>query len=272
MAELSPWPPTSFVGFIRGFDTSVGTSEILTDAGPAFIKALGNRGGPHHLASEWVGSNLARWFGLPTFDFAILRLHEGDHVPFVRGGCAAPGPAFVTRSEAGTTWDVNLDQLNALANPQHIGRLIVFDTWVLNWDRHPPDSSRRPNYGNVYLSEVGAPPGRFLIKAMDHTHCFGCRGGELTRRIDGLDHIRDERIFGLFPLFRPLVDLNEVEASCRQLATLPRGEVERIVAAIPSEWEVSAEVRGKLVEQITRRAVFVAERFSDLLRVQLTDA
>src|SRR4051794_23620700 len=114
MTGYKPWPPTEFVDFIRGFDTSVGTAEILTDAGPAFIKALGNRGGPHHLASEWVGSNLACWFRLPTFHFGILRLREGDGTPYLRGGKASPGPAFVTRAESGKTWDGTADLLRAL--------------------------------------------------------------------------------------------------------------------------------------------------------------
>ncbi len=266
MPNYKPWPPTTFVDFIRGFDTSVGTAEILTDAGPAFIKALGNRGGPHHLASEWVGSNLARWFGLPTFDFAILHLREGDYLPYVRGGQAVPGPAFVTRSEKGATWKGDPKTLKKLTNPRQVAWLVVFDTWVLNWDRHPPDESRRPNYDNVFLSQEGVPRRRYLLKAMDHTHCFGCRAGELTKRIDRLDPIRDDRVFGLFPDFKRYVHPEAIEAACRRLGTVTRAVVEPIVAAIPREWEVDAEIRQKLIEQVVQRASYLTERLGEQLR------
>ena len=43
-----------------------------TDAGKGYLKALGGPEGPHTLACEWVATQLARWFGLSTFDFAIL--------------------------------------------------------------------------------------------------------------------------------------------------------------------------------------------------------
>ncbi len=266
MAKYKLWPPTKFIRIICGYDTSVGTARVLTDAGRAYVKALGNRGGPHHLASEWVGSNLARWFGLPTFEFAILHLREGDHLPYVRGGQASAGPAFITRSEKGMTWKGDPQTLEKLDNPEHLAWLVVFDTWVLNWDRHPPDNSRRPNYDNVFLSKVGAARGRYMLKAMDHTHCFGCRAGELSKRIDRLDHIRDDRVFGFFPAFTPHVDPDEIDAACQRLSELTRAIVEPIVTSIPKEWEVDYEVRQKLTEQIVQRAAYLAERLGERIR------
>jgi hypothetical protein len=143
--------------------------------------------------------------------------------------------------------------------------LVVFDTWVLNWDRHPADASRRPNYDNVFLSTEGASPGRFILKAMDHTHCFGCRAGELSRRLADLEHIRDERVYGLFPGFRPLLREEEAAAASQRLCALTRVEVEKIVASVPREWDVSEEVRAKLCDLIVRRAAFVAERIITML-------
>jgi hypothetical protein len=74
------WQPTRFVRFEEAFDTSVGTSIVVTDAGKAYLKALGNRQGPHALVCEWVGTRLADWFGLATFDYAdVSRLIAMDH-------------------------------------------------------------------------------------------------------------------------------------------------------------------------------------------------
>ncbi len=36
-------------------DTSTGATEVTTDAGRAYIKPMGNRQGPHVLATDWVG-------------------------------------------------------------------------------------------------------------------------------------------------------------------------------------------------------------------------
>jgi hypothetical protein len=112
------WSPTKFLRFEEAFDTSMGTAKIVTDAGPAYIKALGNRQGPHPLACEWVGTQLARWFGLPTFDFALLTIDATvDEIPFLRGGKAASGTAFVTREAKGHPWGGDADGLKALSNP-----------------------------------------------------------------------------------------------------------------------------------------------------------
>ena len=100
------WKPTQFVRFERGLDTSMGTAEIITDAEPpfakAYIKAMGNRQGPHALASEFVATQLAQWFALPVFDFAIIQIDaEVDEIRYVRGGNAGSGPAFVTKALKG---------------------------------------------------------------------------------------------------------------------------------------------------------------------------
>ena len=48
-----PWTPTTFVRFERAFDTSTCTARIVTDAGPAYIKTMGNRQGPHALFNDF---------------------------------------------------------------------------------------------------------------------------------------------------------------------------------------------------------------------------
>lgn len=70
-----------------------GATEVTADAGRAYIKAMGNRQGPHVLATDWVGTQLTKWFGLSTFDIAILPLTEDDTFPLPRGYEAQPGRA-----------------------------------------------------------------------------------------------------------------------------------------------------------------------------------
>ena len=184
MSQAGAWKPTTFLRFEEALDTSMGTARIVTDAGHCYVKALGNRQGPHPLACEWVATHLAHWFGLPTFDFGVLQIDaEIDEIPFLRGGTAASGPAFVTRAAAGHTWGGSAEELDCLVNCEAISWLMVFDTWTLNCDRHPADLTvRSPNYDNVFLERVSeSDPVGFRLIAMDHTHCFTC-GRDLGAR------------------------------------------------------------------------------------------
>ncbi len=128
--------PTHFREFVRPIKSSMRTAEIITNSGPAYIKAMGGPQGNDPLACEWIGTSLARWFGLPTFDFAILNLIDGDEVLFHDKGKADLGPAFVTRAvEDGDKCGGSDAQLTLLDNPEAISWLVVLDTWLRNYDR-----------------------------------------------------------------------------------------------------------------------------------------
>lgn len=108
---VHPWPPSRFRRFAKSIKSSTATVRVVTDAGPAYLKALGNPQGPHALACDLVGTALARWFGLPTFDDGLLVVEEDDEIPFSRGGRAAAGPAYVTREERGLPWAGDAESL-----------------------------------------------------------------------------------------------------------------------------------------------------------------
>ncbi len=259
------WAPTTFLRFEAGLDTSMGTARIVTDAGPAYVKPMGNRQGPHPLACEWVATNLASWFGLQTLQFAILAINaEFDEIPFIRGGRAASGPAFATKAAAGHTWGGSEVELRSLVNPGDVGRLVVFDTWVSNCDRHPPDlTARRPNYDNVFLEDVsGDSTGKSRLIAMDHTHCFTC-GRDLDARVAQIARVKDDRLYGLFPAFVPLVREDDVTAGVDRLAVLEDKFVRSLVDSVPEQWQLNRSTRAALAELIIRRAEFVAETILD---------
>lgn len=261
----SAWRPTTFVRFERNYDTSIGTARIVTDAGPAYIKPLGNRQGPHVLACEWVGTQLAKWFGLPTLDVAIMDVSEVDEIPLGGDRNAVPGPAFVSRATLGHPWGGSSEELEQLVNPDAIPRLVMFDTWTLNCDRHHPDAvERRPNFDNVFLSAEGAEPGEFRLLAMDHTHCFTC-GRDLTRRIASIDRVRDKRVYGLFAPFEALIDKRGVERSVARLGRINPGEVRGMIDTIPAQWQVALDARRALERLICTRAAFLVDTVIDLL-------
>jgi len=90
--KAQTWQPTTIKRFVKAFPTSACTALVETDAGKGYLKALGGPEGPHTLACEWVAAQLARWFGLSTFDCAIVPVTEEDEIPFHKGGKAQVGP------------------------------------------------------------------------------------------------------------------------------------------------------------------------------------
>ena len=264
---MGNWQPDTIRRFVKGFPTSARTALVETDIGPGYLKTLGGPEGPHTLASEVIATQLAAWFGLTTLDWAIIAVDEIDEIPFVdregnQIGRASPGPAFITRAEMGVSWGGGNRELKLLMNPEDISRLVVFDTWVLNCDRHSPVDPktgirRKPNRDNVFLSEA-APAGQFILKAIDHTHCFTC-GREWTRRLKQVDTIKDGRIFGLFPEFRGFLTPEAVVQAAADLNGIAPQIVKELAQRIPKEWDVSPAAMDALIDLIVRRAAYVAE-------------
>ncbi len=257
---LVPWTPTEFIRIESGpFATSMGTAKVKTNATFGYLKVLGNDEGPHALAREYVGSSLAKWFGLNVPDFAILNLEAIDCYPLPKNAKALPGPAFVSRHIAGRTWGKDEAELPRLENPADITRLVVFDNWVRNYDRHPPDlRTWKPNYANVYFGETERPEW-YRLYAIDHTHCFE-RGQELQPSLDSVGKIQDDGVYGLFTQFVPRIDRGELAWCKAMLQSLERDAIRAIVAGIPREWDVPDAARTALIEFVLKRAGYLASK------------
>ena len=269
----SNWNPTMLMEVAGSADTSTGATEVTTDAGRAYIKPLGNRQGPHVLATDWVGTHLAKWFGLSTFDIAILNLGPDDTFPLpskVRADgnisrySAQSGPAFAAKALPGDPWGRSGLQLDLLVNPDDITRLVVFDTWILNCDRYhydvDPQTGRRPNYDNVYLSSEGIEPGKRRLIAMDHGLCFIRSGEDLSVKLAHIDKVQDEHVYGLFPEFREKLSEDIVTSCATRLREMDVGIARDMIDTVPKEWEVSPEVGAAWADLISRRATLVADK------------
>lgn len=238
--------------------------QVRTDAGNAFVKVLENPVGPHALACEWVGTGVARLLGLPTFDVAILFLTEADGVP-APSGMFAKGPAFVARAERGTDWGGDGLSLTQLANKSDLVSLVLCDTLLLNRDRHPPAGvDRRPNYGNVFLSQECFPANSRILKAMDFSDCLTA-GRPLNRRIADIGNTQDDRIYGLFPEFGKYIDRQAAADAAEKARVLTRESVSALVESLPGEWEVAAEVRAAMTEFVVGRAEYLTDHFVGML-------
>jgi hypothetical protein len=254
---VSLWQPTTFLRYIETIGSSSLTAVVQTDAGRAYLKAINNPQSPHVLACDWIGTRLAQRFGLPTFDAAILELEEGDEIPLEPNTLAEIGPAFVTREENGEP----LVSSSSLRNLADIPRLIVFDTWVRNCDRHRPANEEEPariNLDNLFLSEENAAPGSFILKAIDHGHIFTC-GKALHRNLADIAYVKDERLYGVFPFFRQYVTIEQLIEVAAELSDVQADFWEDFIASLPAAWQVSAEAKRAVSRFLLERARFLAD-------------
>jgi len=267
-----PWNPTKFERWEDcDQDCSTGVARIQTDAGPAYLKALGNAEGPHALVREWVGTSVARWFGLHTFDFAKIEVGSKDEIALGRDKVAQPGPAFVTRAEAGLPWSGKVADLKHLVNSEAVTGLVMVDTWLLNTDRFPPEGvDRQPNRDNVFLSTKGLKGKQRRLVAMDFSDCMK-PPVSLSSRIADIGNTKDERLFGLFPDFGDFLQWEPYTAGIDRLQQASRAEMEPIVSALPEAWDVSPALREALTLFLTNRAAFLVGHLPSLFRPYFGD-
>lgn len=253
------WQPTCITQFVEARKSSTMVVIVETDAGRGFLKAMGNPEGEHALACDWIGTQLAKWFGLPTLDQAIVEFDGIPEITLFNGNPAVEGPALVTRAIKGDSWSGERRQLRKLQNVDDISRLVVFDTWILNRDRHSTD---RQNRDNVFLSAESA---QLELLAIDHTHCFGTSGGELTERVSSIGNCKDRTVYGLFPQFKKFLNKDVVSQAVEQLGRVDEATVKRTIADIPDQWQVPQKAKAALVSFVLQRADYVASTIYEKL-------
>lgn len=268
ISPARPFEPTIIKRVNRALPTSACTVIVETDCGTGYLKAMGNDEGPWTLGCDLIGTRLAKWFGLSTFEHSIIEVMEYNNIRFHNGKVAIPGPGFITRSEIGDQWDGTSKQLDALSNPEDIGRLIVFDTWTLNCDRYCISDSgvsakTRKNLGNVFLA-ADLEPGKLQLIAMDHTHCFSC-GRSISPKISEITKIRDQRVFGYFPEFREKLSRLDVQNASKDLGKLTKGDLDAAIHDTPKQWDISAESREELAKLLFERSRYVADTIEEKL-------
>jgi hypothetical protein len=262
MRSHPPWQPDtikSVVSEARPTDSQV--AEVETDQGRGFLKALGNGAGTHSLAVELVATRLAAWFGLPTLTAAVIPFTGVPEIRLQEGPLrlAQPGPAFITRTEIGTPWSGDEEELDAITNPQDLARVVIFDTWVRNCDRHLVRAGRiHRNRDNVFLSTEGAPSGRVILKPIDHARCF-VFATELT--VEGFGNpatVRDENLYGYFPEFKNRVREQAIREAIAKAVSITAVEADTFFVGLPNDWRITEDLKTAWRQLILDRAAFLA--------------
>ncbi len=257
------WQPSQLIRPVLQLPTSTKPLLVVTDAGDAVIKFMGNPMGYEALAFDLVGTELARWIGLKTPDFATMPVRD---IP--SDWCDAfdieNGPAFLSRYLPALTYEGGTTFLDRLADPDDIAKLVVFDTWVCNEDRYPPDIARgdlKVNLDNLLFSRSTADPRRqkFDLLAFDHTHAFSDIG---FAGLQDEAQILSEAVYGLFPAFKPFLTQTAIDAATERLRQIDRAELWALLDAIPPEWGVTLKLKS------VRRAHLVAGGIKDKILFQ----
>ena len=252
-----PWRPTTILRRVEGLKTSTAPVVVETDAGRGVLKTLGNTQGPGALVKELIGTRLAAWFGLPTFDLAVIEvppeLAADGGLPLGRKGeFAEPGPAIVSRFEEGESWNGTPEELARVGNVASLSRLVVFDTWVRNFDRHHPVAAHA-HHDNLFLSAEGAAAGGFLFRAFDHTHCLG---GGLSEAVVG--KAEDDTVYGSFPEFEPYLDGVRLAEARNRLGRFTAADFAPVAAEVPAAWGLAPAVGDALLDFLLRRAAYLS--------------
>lgn len=171
----TPWQPRIITRFHANIGTSTEVLLVDTDQGEGYLKAMGNPMGLSALVNELIGTQLARWFKLPTLTYAIVHVTQNDELPFCHGGQAEPGPGFITLKEHGLPWSGTIEQIKKVKSKEFFSRLVLFDTWIRNPDRFPPPSHNYmgANHENLFLKyNHGARKFKYTPVAFDHSMCL----------------------------------------------------------------------------------------------------
>ena len=178
-----------------------------------------------------------------------------------------PGPAFVTKEVLGAvSWGGMPKQLESVESTDDIAKLVVFDTWVRNLDRFPPDGTgRRPNYDNVFFAPVAGNARRYTICAIDHTHCIS-QGREIGNWLAGIDCVKDEKIYGLFPEFRKFVTPQSIKRSLADLNGIDEKTIVEIVESTPLAWGGSEARKKTVCDFIIQRKAFIITSVYDRVK------
>lgn len=241
--------PTEVVQELERFESSTKPARIKTDDGIGFAKSIGNPQGDFTLASELICAELAVWFGLAVPPFAVIPKCE-IQIPIGAGPAQFCAPLFFSLQLDGVPRDGTDTFLKRLRRRGDVAKLIVFDTWVRNCDRH---GSYGSNSDNLLYVRNG---GQYDLVPIDHSHCLidtDC-DTDLPAR-DGI--CLDENVYGFFPEFSSFVGSAQVADAVAKLDSLDQRFVEECVNSVPTEWGLLPAHRAPLVNLICCRAKFV---------------
>ena len=247
--------PARVLREIQKFETSTNPVRVMTNTGEGFIKSVNNSHGASALVSELVAAELGTWIGLKVPPFAIIENCE-IAITMSDGQIMQP-PFFFSKLIDGESRDFGGDFVNKLREPYDATKLVVFDTWIRNLDRYV-ESRAHSNDENILYSRSETPR-KYELVPIDHTHCISGHDFMNEGPINWDNIINDEKIYGRFPEFLPLITRETIDTAIGKLGELERNFVLEVINSIPIEWGFSRTAGEALADFICQRADFLVQ-------------
>jgi len=243
------WQPSKLLSVLEKLDTSTRPLKVLTDQGVALMKYPGNPMGKDALISEFLASELMLCLGIQSPPHGLLAVEERQD-PLV-GVNLEQGVAFLTQwQEPAFTFSGRIEPLRKLQNPDIVSKLLVFDTWIQNFDRFVLDGmDSTENRDNLLF--IPASNGRLTLLVIDHSHAF-----VETTFEDEMSHDwgEDRRLCGVHPTFATFLRDDEVYRTLDAIRALGDQVLSEIVSQVPVSWGLTTGCREQLVAGLIRRA------------------
>ncbi len=256
--------PTALRREIESYDSSTRPCLVDTNSGQAIVKAANNPAGPSAIVSEIVCAELGKWFGLSIPDFCVLN-EINLQLALGNTGKFFEKPVFASKYQIAETRDVSGKMLEKLENVHDISKLVIFDTWIRNYDRYDAVYQHK-NSDNYLLKQIGNTT-KYELIVIDHSHCISL--DSINDVNDWADLTEDETIYGLFPEFRPYITNQHVTSALKKLSELDDIHVEEIVNSIPLRLGINRSSKESLRNFICERAEFLVATFSERIFAQL---
>ncbi|MBP0439110.1 HipA family kinase [Tianweitania sediminis] len=247
--------PTRVIREIKSFPSSTNPFFVQTDDGRGFIKATNNPYNGPALTAELVAAELGTWFGLQIPAFAVIPTCDID-LP-MKNGQLVQGPLFFSAEVEATSFDGSDLFLKKLHDKTDIAKLVVFDTWIMNWDRYGLGDANAENL----LFAKRDKSRKYDLIPIDHTWAFD---GDFPLALNE-DDVESPGVYGRFPAFEPYITSETLAPALQRLRSLDRTFVKEVINSVPSEWGVGPVARTTLIELICSRAAFVVNTIEERL-------
>ena len=248
----------------QALETAAKVLVVATTFGRMYLKGPPGEEGNGQLVREWIGTRLAQAFHLPTLSYGILENLPQAQLLLADGRALRQDAVFATLEEPGAAWEGGSEALDLVGNRSAFSRLVVFDTWVRNLDRHVPRvNGSHENKGNVFVSSDSRRGHRPQLLAMDHTHVFGSPA--VIRNGAASPMVQDAVVYGLFDDFRPRLAARDLERAIHDLTGMRQPVLMDMIAPLIGRWGLTDAAADGIAGFLEARAQFVTTHGATLI-------
>ncbi len=212
------------------------------------VKFKNNKKKPQYLIKEYLVGCLAKELYLPVVPFELIEIKEGfiDNNKELSNRNFYPGTQFCSKYiHSGISLALPFPEKFQIINEGDIVKLLVFDAWVGNKDRHTE---------NILLEPVGED--RYKFHIIDHTHTLK---KDKHRKV-----LRKKKNLYLW-CFSYMRDTSELHRFGDTITSLPDQKIEEILESMPDDWDVSPNSKRFLFQYLQRSKEELQRKIDDMI-------